>query len=281
LNEAWEWVNKEFPFPGYIAAGRRDSYVGMAYTAWRTLGGSGKILDFGCGPLDKTALFARLGLEIVAFDDFLDWWHREGENLGRIKSFAQKANIKIMVADEHPAGLDALGGGYDMIMLHHVLEHLKDSPRDLLNALLQKLKPEGFLYVTVPNAVNLRKRLAVARGRTNYSAYASYYWAQNEYRGHIREYVRNDLVEMARFLGLEVVEAGHYNHFLHAVPKRLRFGVNLLCRAVPGFCDSCSLVARKPRSWSPKDSLTPEERDALDASGHFDVAKVLSNAELE
>ena len=36
LIEAWDWVNKEFPFPGYISADRRESYIGMAYAAWRT-----------------------------------------------------------------------------------------------------------------------------------------------------------------------------------------------------------------------------------------------------
>jgi SAM-dependent methyltransferase len=252
----------------------------MAYTAWRVLGGTGRVLDFGCGPLDKTSLFPRVGLDVVAFDDFMDSWHREGTNLEKIRSFGEKAGIEVLVAGEEPSGLDCLGEGYDMIMLHHVLEHLKDSPRELLNDLVGRLKPGGLLYVTVPNAVNLRKRIEVLRGRTNYPKYSSYYWAMNEYRGHIREHVLDDLLQLASFLRLEVVEATHYNHFWHAVPRRLQTGVRILCTLVPSLCDSCALVSRKPSKWAPNDRLSDKDlHAAMNSSVPFDYSAVLGDAD--
>src|SRR4030042_560440 len=53
---------------------------------------------------------------------------------------------------------------FDMLMMHDVLEHLHDSPRDLLNDLLELVKPEGYLFITVPNAVNIKKRISVLFG---------------------------------------------------------------------------------------------------------------------
>jgi 2-polyprenyl-3-methyl-5-hydroxy-6-metoxy-1,4-benzoquinol methylase len=64
---------------------------------------------------------------------------------------------------------------FDMVMLNGVLEHLHDSPRDLLNDLLERVRERGYLYITVANHVNLRKRI-VLRGKTSHPQYEQYYW---------------------------------------------------------------------------------------------------------
>ena len=80
-----------------------------------------------------------------------------------------------------------------MVMLHDATEHFVDSPHHLLVQLIGLLKPGGYLYISVPNAVNLRKRLLVLSGRTNYPRFAAYYWSGPRWRGHKREYVKGDL----------------------------------------------------------------------------------------
>jgi len=40
---------------------------------------------------------------------------------------------------------------YDLVMLNDVIEHLHDSPRELLNDLIILIKPGGYLLITVPN----------------------------------------------------------------------------------------------------------------------------------
>ncbi len=280
LEEAWLWTQEHFPLPGYIAPDRFQSYKGMAYTAWNALGGKGRVLDFGCGPLDKTAVLARLGLEVVAADTFQDSWHREAGNLDKIRGFAQEAGIELHDLAHGSLSESGVEGTFDLISLHHVLEHLADSPRELLNDLIGRLGEGGLLYLTVPNAVNLRKRLRVMIGDTNYPRYSTYYWAQHGYDGHIREYVLDDLLQLAKNQGMEVVLNGHYNHFWHAIPKNLRLGVATLCRIVPGFCDSCSVVLRKPKEWQPRHSLPQDElHQALDASVPFDYAAVLGQGQ--
>ena len=66
---------------------------------------------------------------------------------------------------------------FDMVMMHDVLEHIHDTPRELLNDLLELLKPQGLLFVTVPNQVNIKKRIKVVMGRTNLTAFETFYWS--------------------------------------------------------------------------------------------------------
>lgn len=46
--------------------------------------------------------------------------------------------------------------GYDLIIIYHVLEHLPD-PVAVLRALRQRLKPDGRLYVCVPDVTHLQE----------------------------------------------------------------------------------------------------------------------------
>ena len=278
VEDVWPWVRDNFPFDGYIKVDRKESYIWMAQMAHHLLEGRGQVLDFGAGPGDKTAMFARAGLTVTAFDDFEDPWHKLPGNREKILEFAANAGITYVAPTDGTSSIPDLGGPFDMVMLHHVLEHLHESPRRLVNSLLDNLREGGWLFVTVPNAVNLRKRLAVASGRTNYPPYSQLYWYPGRsYRGHIREYVTHDLRSLATQLGLEQASVGNYNHFWHAVPRRLRPGVRLLCWIVPSFSDSCYLVARKPIGWEPRSELSPAELSAALGKGeYFDYSQVKS-----
>jgi SAM-dependent methyltransferase len=148
---------------------------------------------------------------------------------------------------------------FDMIMLHDVIEHLHDSPRDLLNDLLELAKPNGLLFVTVPNAVNIRKRIDVLVGKSNLPRFEGYYWCPGPWRGHVREYVRNDLVLLADYLNLEVLELRGCDHMLEKLPSRIRPVYHFVTNYFPGWKDSWLLVARKMQGWSVKKTPAKSE----------------------
>jgi len=226
---------------------------------WLRPGGS--ILDFGSGPCDKTAVLAALGYRCFACDDLKDDWHLLGENRERIQSFARNARVEFIMTES----LDRLPFNtheFDMLMMHHVLEHLHDSPRDLVSKLLNFVKPEGLLYVTVPNAVNLHKRLRVVFGKTNLPPFECYYWYPGRWRGHVREYDRSDLVRFCEFLGLEILQLRGVHHALHAIPHHLKLPWVFATALVQGGRDTWSLVARKPPDWRPL-SLSADEMKGL------------------
>lgn len=250
-------VEKEFPFPWYLTHVSYQIVDNIANTVNKYLNPGRKILDFGSGPCDKTAIIQCLGYECSAFDDLLDDWHRKDDNLRKIIDFTNKVNIDFKLAED--GYLPFPKEYFDMVMSHDVLEHLHNSPRDLLNDLCELLKPNGLLFITVPNAVNIRKRIAVLTGGTNLPAYGTYYWYQGTWRGHVREYVKEDLNLLSQYLGLEILELNSCHHMLHAVPPKIRHIYLLLTKVFPGWRDSWLLVARKPHDWKPKRTLPKKD----------------------
>jgi SAM-dependent methyltransferase len=220
LEEAIRIVEAAFPFDGYVNQKRKASFD-IAQTVQKYLTPPARILDFGAGPCDKTSILAVLGYECFACDDLSDDWHLLEGNRETILAFASKFNIQYHISDS-TAELPFAKGQFDMLMMHHVLEHLHDSPRDLINGLLELVKPRGYLFVTVPNAANLMKRAKLAIGHTNLPSFETYYWYPNPWRGHHREYVRGDLLRLTEYLGLECVEIRGCHHMIDGIPAYLR-----------------------------------------------------------
>jgi hypothetical protein len=131
-----------------------------------------------------------------------------------------------------------------MVMALNVLEHLHESPREPLLRLIASLKDDGYLFITVPNAVNIRKRIDVARGRSNYPPFDEFYKATGIWRGHVREYSRGDLERLAALLPVVVVELGSYHHMLWKLSRRTIPVYRAVTMLFPSWRDSWMLVAR-------------------------------------
>lgn len=243
-------VYDSYPFPGYMDT-VWPAYLNIATTVARALKPGASILDFGAGGLDKTAVLSAMGFKCSAHDDYGDEWHRLGDNQVKLMRFAEKFGI-----DFHEQ-LDFKSDSFDMVMVHDVLEHLDDSPRPLLNRLLGLVHTGGFLFVTVPNAANIRKRISAVLGRTIHPPYEMYYWAPGEWRGHVREYVRDDMVQLGRNLELAEVHVFSAHHMIErkvSVPLRLPYRV--ATSVFPGWRDTWNLIGKKPAGWTPRDALS-------------------------
>lgn len=252
-------IRGSFPFEGYIDR-ESGTYEDTGETARALLPAGGSVLEFGSGPCDRIAVLSALDLKCAAFDDLRDPWHREGDNRERIRRFAQEVGVDLRVGDDITTERWELEP-FDMVMIHDVLEHWHDSPRPLLNELLSRVRDGGYLFVTIPNAANLRKRLNILRGHTNYPPYEQYFWSER-WRGHIREYVRDDLEQLCRHLGLNVRRLEGRNHMLRNLPAKMRPLYEQSSRLFPGARDTWLLVAEKPPGWQPK-VLTDAELRSL------------------
>ena len=230
LEKIIQSVKEQFPFQGYMD-GLYPVYISMAKTVMHYLEPGSKILDFGSGPCDKTGVLQSLGYECSAYDDLQDHWHLIEGNREKICSFARKLNINFRLADNDILPFQM--NYFDMLMMHDVLEHLHDSPRNLLNNLLALVKPEGLLFVTVPNAVNIRKRIRVVLGKTNLPNFDHYYWHPDPWRGHVREYTS-------------------CHHMLQKVPPVILPLYLTLTSIFSGWRDSWMLVAKKKNNLVPK-----------------------------
>lgn len=265
-------VVARFPFPGYFDP-ELGGHLSIARTVASVLPPGSRLLDFGAGAADKTAVLAALGYRCTAVDDLSDEWHLRGRAREQIGDFAAAMGIEyVSSVEEIPAeagfdapaeeaGFDAPAeAGFDMVMLHDVLEEMHDSPRYLLADLLRRVRDNGYLFVTVPNHVNLRKRIAVLFGRTNNPRYEVYYWYPGRrWRGPVREYTRGDCVALAAALGLQIVELRGVHHMLGQLPPALRGPYRALSRLLPNTRDTWSMLARKPAGWVARTDLDDTE----------------------
>ena len=109
------------------------------------------------------------------------------------------------------------------------------------------LKPNGTIFIEVPNAANIRKRLSLLTGRTNYLSYADFYNSER-YMGHVREYTTGDLEYLAEQLNLKEVKIfgkNYYGTLFNKLPKQLHYSSDYLLQKFPGLCGSLFLEGKK------------------------------------
>lgn len=199
-----------------------------------------------------------LEFECSACDDLQDDWHKKDQNRNKIIAFVRDSGIDFRVLDGKLLPFEK--SSFDMVMLHDVLEHLHDSPRNLLNDLLELVKPNGKLFVTVPNAVNIRKRVKVLLGQTNMPPFEFYYWYPDPWRGHIREYTKGDLIKLCQFLGLDVLDLRCVDHLAKTKMSAVAWPLYVaITGVVPDTKNSWSLVAKKNSGWNPRRSLLEDD----------------------
>ena len=248
IESAVDQVMKDYIFRDSTGVQKRPKLVEIAKLVTKHVPRGGKILDFGSGFGDVPAVLSLLGYECTALDDFNDPWHTE-ENVGRILKFSAKYKIKRI--DLNKKEISEAGSDFDMSMIHDVLEHLHDSPRDILTSLLKLTSDNGLLYATVPNAVNIKKRAKVFFGGTNHPHYNHYYWHPHPYRGHVREYVRGDFEKMSKWLDLDIVELRALNKMLPTLKSPVRQIWKFLSVFFPNCRDTWQFLGRKNVNWSP------------------------------
>lgn len=254
FQEAYTSIVNKFPFEGYVDdMVYHEMYsVTCALKKFVSNFQGCKLLDIGSGPMDKTAILQLLGFECFAVDDLSDFWHRRNDNINKIKNFAENVGIHFYHQPEGNFSIPFSEGSFDVVTSLSVIEHLHESPREILNVMGRFLKTEGFLVIVMPNSVNLRKRLSVLLGKTNYNPVDELYFSTDFYRGHVREYTLAETVYMCKLSGFVVVYADTFEHFAY---KKLAFPLREiylgLGRLIKGFRSGILVIAKKPTNWTP------------------------------
>jgi SAM-dependent methyltransferase len=100
--------------------------------------------------------------------------------------------------------LKPVSGTVDLIILSGLL-HEVDDPNPVLARAFELLKPGGYIYVVVPNATSLHRRLAVAMGLIGELATPS---ERNRRFMQRRVFDRTALVELCTYHHFQVIDAG-------------------------------------------------------------------------
>jgi len=258
ISDAISAVRDGYPYPEILDE-TEDAIIALATAISKTSKPGNSLLDIGCGAMDKTLVYQAMGYECFAYDDFGDPWHRDDANISPLLAYASESGVQIHREVEHfevPWPLES----FDIVTIVNVIEHVHESPRDILNFAGRYLKPEGVLLVGMPNSVNLRKRIAVARGQSNYTPARGFYENVGEWRGHVREYTPQETSELLVWNGFKVIYDTTYNGILKSRLKNplLRLIFRGLSTVFPEFRDSIIVVGQKPIDWTPSVPDTSE-----------------------
>lgn len=263
VHRAIEAVRASYPFPDIYEDTEATIEV-IADVLQNLAPNGGRLLDIGCGALDKPVVFQRMGFQCFACDTFQDPWHLHKDNLELVLAFAHEAGVEVCSQAEDLA-IPWEKGSFDVVTIINVVEHLHDSPREMLNFAGAYLKTGGLLVVNMPNSVNLRKRLSVVMGRSNYTPVKGFYESIGLWRGHVREYTPAETRQIIEWSGFEIVNEETYHGMLsrrlgNPLLQRLFQGI---CLVFPGYKDGISVAARKPADWVPREADENAMREAF------------------
>jgi len=209
------------------------------------------LIDIGGGTDQSNAVLSDLGMDVTVVDLLNSYWQNllTQSDVTKSVEIMKSHGVKFIEAELITCDLKDFfeKGSADLITSHHCIEHFHHSPKWFLESALDVLKRNGMLVIEVPNAANLRKRLCLLFGYTNYLPYNQFYNVK-KYVGHVREYTVGDLKELAENLRLRNVRIfgrNEYGNLYPKIPNILAVPADLMLRKFPGLCGSLFLEGQK------------------------------------
>jgi SAM-dependent methyltransferase len=162
-------------------------------------------VDVGCGT----------GKDLVRFQEA--GWKVTGVEISPYAASLARARLGCEVVSGHFDEAHLEGRLFDVVRLSHVLEHLP-SPRKSLTKMHRLLRPGGLLWIEVPNAASLERRLFHR------------YWFQWDLPRHLYHFTSTTLVRLLRDAGFRprtVKCDGRVGFFAESLANVLaeRFGI--------------------------------------------------------
>jgi 2-polyprenyl-3-methyl-5-hydroxy-6-metoxy-1,4-benzoquinol methylase len=235
-------------FPAGIRAHQHADVERVAFELSIAVVPGKRLVDLGGGVGLFSLGASKLGMDVVLVDDFGDpvnvQWHPQTIGLhDRYGVTVFATDVRTWAAEVEPASVD-------VVTCFETMEHWHHSPRAVLEGAHRALVPGGRIVVSGPNAVNLRKRLAVPLGRTNWSRFDDWF-GQEEFRGHVREPILADLERVLRETGFTVEDhwGRNWETFLGALgrlPKPLLRGLDAALQWRPTLCAALYVRGTKP-----------------------------------
>lgn len=231
---------------GYTPELKFDAARMVEHALW--LEGAESVLDIGGGFGLFAPLCAALGARATILDSFHPY--SEGRRLRSDVGFTKldRLGVDVVEHDALDVPLPFADGAFDAVTSFDAMEHFHNSPRPLFRDVERVGSPSARFVLGVPNAVNLRKRLAVPFGKTNWSRFDDWYEPE-QFEGHVREPVVADLRRIAADMRLEDWRIVGRN-WLGYQGGRVRSGLTRVSdralRLRPALCANIYLLGRLP-----------------------------------
>lgn len=147
-------------------------------------------------------------------------------------------------------------GYFDCVICSEVLEHIYDSPLEVLSEFKRVLKPEGYLVLTTPNVMRIENKLRFLLNINIYQDIERYTYFPR-YALHFREYSRKDLKTLLEdYLCYSSVRVKMFDFVagrssLRRTIQRCLYSINLF---LPMFRGTMLAIARNNQDHPPRSS---------------------------
>jgi len=246
LDRRLDALIREFP-PG-LRADQVNDKERIAFQLDRVYRPGASLADLGAGIGLFCPAAASMGMDVWLVDDFSDEVN-ERFPVQELEVHA-RTGVKILETPVREWGTYFDDASLDVVTSFDSLEHWQHSPRAVFAEAMRVLKPGGVLFLGGPNAVNLRKRLGVPLGYSNWSRFEDWYYA-DEFRGHVREPVLGDLLRILDDLGfaLDGVWGRNWAGYVGGrLPVSLMRCIDRALRPFPTLCSDLYVAGRKPET---------------------------------
>jgi 2-polyprenyl-3-methyl-5-hydroxy-6-metoxy-1,4-benzoquinol methylase len=203
------------------------------------------IADIGGGICPFSPACAALGMKVTLVDDFADRVNHTDPGSNAL-ALHRELGVEVIARDV-TKGLSLPANRFDAITCFDAMEHWHNSPKTLFHGLMESLRPGGWFILSVPNCVNLRKRITVPLGYGKWSP-VSLWYDDPVFRGHVREPDIDDLRYIAADLGLKDAKVFGRNWLGFNRPglRAMMPVIDGILRLRPSLCANIYLAGRKP-----------------------------------
>lgn len=117
-----------------------------------------------------------------------------------------------MVGAKLDSALPFADNSFDIVFFLAVIEHLANSPRELLDEIYRILRPEGVLILDTPNLGAFERRYNMLfQGKGPFFEIDHFFYSEPPFSGHHREYNLNELTYMLGEKNFSVVESCYFD----------------------------------------------------------------------
>lgn len=200
---------------------------------------SARVLDIGRSELTAYLLNHYRNVHTLGLDLTIDdGGHREFSSIDAVP------HISFDLLRSHDVSRWPDCGRFQLIVFSEVIEHLCVAPEFVFAFLGSLLTEDGILVCTTPNAADIAKRIRLVFGRNPYERLRLY--PVNP--GHVREYTRRELCEIADSVGLSCTSHSYFNWIQNRSGSRIKAAIMTLLRAYPAFRSFQACVLTTGRS---------------------------------
>lgn len=187
---------------------------------------SSRVLDIGRSELTTYLLNFYQNVHTLGLEPSIDdGGHRETTTMDSVP------HITFDLLNSHLVSSWPDCGRFDLIVFSEVIEHLSIAPEFVLAILGSLLTERGILVCTTPNAAEIGKRVRLLLGMNPYERLRLY----SPNPGHVREYTRQELISLAKSVGLKCVRHAYSSWIQDRSSFKIKSVVMRLFRMLPSF----------------------------------------------